>query len=406
MTARFGRRLLGVLATVALAGGSVSARQSALPPAVRAAAEGISSEQLAWDVAWLSADAQLGRNTPSPGFDAAADYIAARLARAGLVPAGDAGGFRQHYELHETRVETESGSLTVGDRRFALGRDVALRSFATPLSGPLAVVYVQHGWVIPGRGIDPYAGVDVRGKLVVAHGPRVLPKGIEVPQVGRVAIGAETPFVAAAKRGAAGVLFITQASDLVRWDDVRLAGTVRREMSPEVPSAYAAIPVTSLLMAPHVTDALFAGESLDGPTALRLADRGEFPASFQLKKSVTPHVAVAGRTIMRPFNVVARLDGSDPALTAETVTIAAHLDGAVGTRAVDGDAIYNAADDNASGSAALLAIAEQMAKAPRPKRTIVLCGTAVKSRGCGVSGGSCSSRRCRGRASSRTSMWT
>jgi Zn-dependent M28 family amino/carboxypeptidase len=371
MSRRFSRRLFTALAAVALAGGSVSARQPALPPAVRAAAEGISSEQLAWDVAWLAADEQLGRNTPSPRFDAAADYIAARLARAGLAPAGDAGGFRQHYELHETRVDAEGASLTVGDRRFVLGRDVALRSFATPLSGPLAVVYVQHGWVIPGRGIDPYAGVDVRGKLVVAHGPRVLPKGVELAQVGRVTVGAETPFVAAAKRGAAGVLFITQASDLVRWDEVRLAGTVRREMSPEVPSAYAAIPVTSLLMAPHVTDALFAGESLDGPTALRLADRGEFPASFQLKKTVTPHVAVAGRTVMRPFNVVARLDGSDPALKAETVTIAAHLDGAVGTRAVEGDAIYNAADDNASGSAALLAIAEQMAKAPRPKRTIV-----------------------------------
>ena len=40
---------------------------------------------------------------------------------------------------------------------------MALRSFATPLAGPLAVVYVQHGWVMSGRGIDPYAGVDVRG---------------------------------------------------------------------------------------------------------------------------------------------------------------------------------------------------------------------------------------------------
>lgn len=361
---------LAALATV-LAGATLTARQSPLPPAVRAAAEAISSEQLAWDVAYLAADEQLGRNTPSPRFDAAADYIAARLAKAGLTPAGDERGFRQHYELHETRVDAEGTSLTVGDRRFVLGRDVALRSFASPLAGVLPVVYVQHGWVIPGRGIDPYAGVDVRGKLVVAHGPRVLPKGVDVAQVGRVAVGAETPFVAAAKRGAAGVLFITQASDLVRWDDLRLAGTVRREMSPEVPSAYSAVPVTSVLMAPHVTDALFAGEALAGPTALLAADRGEFAPSFQLKKSVTLHVPVAGRTVTRPFNIVARLEGSDPTLKAETVTIAAHLDGAVGTRAVDGDAIYNAADDNASGSAALLAIAEQMAQAPRPKRTIV-----------------------------------
>ena len=122
MSPRLGRRVFAALAAVALAGGSVSARQSALPPAVRAAAEGISSEQLAWDVAWLSADEQLGRNTPSPRFDAAADYIAARLARAGLFPAGDSGGLRQHYELHQTPYDADSASLPWGDRRFALGR--------------------------------------------------------------------------------------------------------------------------------------------------------------------------------------------------------------------------------------------------------------------------------------------
>lgn len=356
---------------VTLAWAAVDARQPALPDAVRAAAERISSEQLAWDVAWLSADEQLGRNTPSPRFDAAAGYIGARLARAGLVPAGDHGTFRQHYELHETRVDTDAAALAIGDRRFTFGRDFALRAFAAPLTGTLPVVYVQHGWVIPDQGIDPYAGVDVRGKLVVAHGPRVLPKGVDVQQVGRVAVNAQTPFVAAAARGAAGILFITEAAELVRWDELKGANTVRREMEPSVPSAYAAIPVTAILMAPHVTHALFAGEVIDGPAVLGLADRGEFPASFQLKKTVAPAVQSAVRTVLRPYNVVARLEGGDPALKSETVTIAAHLDGAVGSRALDGDAIYNAADDNASGSAVLLAIAEQMAAAPRPRRTIV-----------------------------------
>jgi hypothetical protein len=350
---------------------TADAQQPVLPAAVRAAAEGISSEQLAWDLAMLAADDLQGRNTPSPRFDAAADYIAARLARAGLKPAGDAGTFRQHYDLHETRVDTDGATLTIGDRRFVLGRDFALRSFAGPVSGALPVVYVQHGWVIPGRSIDPYAGVDVRGKLVVAHGPRVLPPGVEIEQVGRVVVNAKTPFNAAAERGAAGILFITQSSELVRWDQVKGANTVRREMEPSVPSAYAALPVTSALMAPQVTEALFAGEALDGRTVLRLADRGEFPPSFLLKKAVSLHLPIAGRTMLRPFNVFAMLEGSDPRLRAETVTIAAHLDGAVGTRTVDGDAVYNAADDNASGSAALLSIAEQMAAAPRPKRSIV-----------------------------------
>jgi len=365
-----GRRVVSMLLAL-LACGALDARQ-VLPDAVRAAAESISSEQLAWDLAYLASDEQQGRNTPSTRFDVAADYIASRLARAGLTPAGDQGTFRQHYELHETRVDTDAAAITIGARRFAFGRDFAMRSLAAPLSGgALPVVYVGHGWVLPGRGIDPYAGVDVKGKLVLAHGPRVLPKGVDVQQVGRTVVNAQTPFVAAAERGAAGVLFITQASELVRWDEVRTANTIRRELEPAVPSAYAATPITSVLLTPEVTSALLDGEALGGRAALALADRGEFPASFQLKKQVTLHVPVASRTVSRPFNIVAMLEGSDPRRKAEAVTIAAHLDGAVGTRSVEGDAIYNSADDNGSGSAALLSIAEQIARAPRPKRTIV-----------------------------------
>lgn len=356
-----------------LACASLDARQQ-VPDAVRAGAEALSAEQLAWDLAYLASDEQQGRNTPSPRFDAAADYIATRLARAGLQPAGDpAGGqrtFRQHYLLDESRVDTSAASIAVGERRFAFASSFAVRSLAAPISGTLPVVYVGHGWVLPGRS-DPYAGVDVRGKLVLAHGPRVLPRGVDVQQIGRTVVNAQTPQVAAAERGAAGVLFITQASELVRWDDLREANTVRRELDPPVPSAYAAAPITSLLLTPPLTAALLDGETLDPSTALGLADIGEFPPSFELKKPITVELPLAARTTLRPFNVVALLEGADPVLKAQTVTIAAHLDGAVGTRVVDGDAIYNAADDNASGSAALLSIAERMAKAPRPKRTIV-----------------------------------
>lgn len=370
MRATFPSRAAFVLAGSMLLAATLDARQ-AVPDAVRATADGISSEQLAWDLARLASDDFLGRNTPSPGFDAAADYIAARLARAGLTPAGDNGTFRQHYELRETRVDTAAASITVNGQRFAFGAGFALRSFAAPLSGTLPVVYVGHGWVIPGKNIDPYAGLDVRGKLVLAHGPRALPAGVDVQQVGRVAVNAQTPFVAAAERGAAGILFITQASELVRWDDIRRANTIRRELEPGVPSAYSALPITSLLLTPPLTTALLDDEAVNGVAALGAGDRGDYPASFTLKKSVSIHVPVGTQTTMRPYNVVARLEGSDPSLKAEAITIAAHLDGAVGSRTVDGDAIYNSADDNASGSAALLNIAERMAAAPRPKRTIV-----------------------------------
>jgi hypothetical protein len=358
------------LVMVCILTATVRGQQATLPPAVRAAAEAISAEQLAWDLAAIAADENGGRNTPSPGFDAAADYIAARLARAGLKPGGDEGTFRQHYDLRESRVDTAGAAIEIAGRRFAFARDFAVRSLATSIGGDLPVVYVGHGWVIPDRKIDAYAGVDVRGKLVLAHGPRALPRGVEVQQIGRVNVGAETPFAAAAARGAAGLLFITQAAELVRWDAVKTANTSRRELEPAVPSAYSAVPITSLLLTPPLTSALLDGEQVDGAAALRLGDGADYPASFQLKKTIRVTVPIAAHTTYRPYNVVAILEGADPKLN-EAVTVFAHLDGAVGDREIDGDAVYNSADDNASGSAAVLSIAERMAAAPRPRRTIV-----------------------------------
>lgn len=363
-------RLLAA-ALALLAPAALLAQAPAVPAPVRAAADNISAEQLAWDLAYLAADDHRGRNTPSPGFDAAANYLSARLAAAGLKPAGDAGSFRQHYELHETRVDAPAAAIEIAGRRFTLGHDFAMRSLASPISGELPVVYVGHGWVIPERKIDPYAGVDVRGKLVLAHGPRALPRGVDVQQIGRVAVGAQTPFAAAAERGAAGVLFITQASELIRWDAIKSANTVRRELEPPVPSAYAALPMTSVLLTPEVTTALLDGEAVTGPAALRLGEPAEYPAAFQLKKTARVHLPVAAGAVYRPYNVVAILEGGDAKLKGEAITVFAHLDGAVGTREIAGDAVYNSADDNASGSAALLSIAEQLAAAPRPKRSIV-----------------------------------
>jgi hypothetical protein len=337
--------------------------------AVRGAADAISQEQLAWDLAFLASDELRGRNTPSPGFDVAADYIARRLEAARVTPAGDAGSYRQHYELRETRMDTESASVVVGADRFTFGRDFIMRSWAAPLAGDFAVVYAGDGWVIPERKLDPYAGADVRGKLVLVHGPRAA-QDVGLQQLGRIVAGAaQPPFVAAAQRGAAGILFIPPASELVRWDEGRRANTVRRELEPPVPSAYAATPITSLLLSPPLANALLNGEAIT-VDEVRQAQAGS-RAAFQLKKSVALRLASLSTTVHRPYNVVAKLEGSDPVLKDQAVTVFAHLDGAVGTRSVNGDDIYNSADDNASGSAALLSIVEQMAKAPRPKRSVV-----------------------------------
>ncbi|MSO50415.1 MAG: M28 family peptidase [Acidobacteria bacterium] len=361
------RTLLALVVVAAQVAGS-----AALPPTVRNAADGMTADQLARDLAFLASDELRGRATPSPGFDRAAAFIVNRLKAAGVTPAGDNGTYLQTYTMIESRVDSAASHIEIGGKRFALDADFVLRSFSgQPLTGTWPVVYVGHGWVIPDKGIDPYAGVDVRGKVVLTHGPRAMPKGVVIQQFGRVTVGASNVVTEAVRRGAAAVLMIPQTSNQPGWwQQLQRQNLVRRELDPWVPSAYAAAQVTSALLSPMGTDALMAGERFTTNEIVARGDAEDYPASFTLNKSVTFDIR-ASTVPHRPYNVVAKIEGRDPALRNEHITVMAHLDGAVSTRAVEGDDIYNSADDNASGSAGMLSIVEQMMKSERSKRSMV-----------------------------------
>jgi hypothetical protein len=363
---------------LALAASAHSQAPAVLPDAVRSAADGITADQLAKDLNYLASDELAGRNTPSAGYDAAAEYIATRLQKAGLKPLGDDGGFFQRYTMRESRLDGAAAWIEAVGRRLRLGDDFVLRSFAGPLSGTYEMVYVGHGWTVPSAGVDPYRAVDVKGKIVVVHGPRAQPKGVEIRQIGRVTIGAESPMRESHRRGAVALLYLPQGRALEGWERMRDQNTVRRELEPPVPSAYAAPPLTSVLLSTSAADALLAAEGM--PDLIDRGERLDYAASFPFRSRVTLNLP-ASTIDHRPFNVVAMLEGADPVLRGEYVTVEAHLDGAVGTRTVDGDPIYNSADDNASGSAAALAIAERMAAAPRPRRSIIFIWDSGEERG-------------------------
>jgi hypothetical protein len=342
-----------------------------LPPSVRKAADSITAAQLEKDLAYFASDELKGRNTPSPGFDLAAAYISKRLDAAGLKPLGDNGTFYQRYEMHEARVDTAAASITINGSALRLDDGFVLRSFAgKPLTGSWPLVYVGHGWMIPDKGIDPYAGVDVRGKIVVTHGPRAMPKDVTIQQFGRVTVGASNVVAEAAKRGAAAVLMIPQTSAQPGWwQQLHGQNVVRKELDPWVPSAYAAAQVTSALLSRAAVDGLMTGERYTAEQLVGRGDALDYPASFEFSKRVFFNIP-STTIVHRPYNVVALVEGTDPVLKNEYIVVQAHLDGSVGTRTVDGDAIYNSADDNASGSTGTLSIAERMMTV-RPKRSMI-----------------------------------
>ncbi len=354
------------------------AQQPVVPAAVRAAADRITREQLEADLHFLASDELKGRNTPSAGFDAAAEYIEKRLRRAGIQPLGDGGSYRQHYVMRETTLNAGEASIRIGDRSFTPGEGFTLRAFAGELitAQPVRAVYVGHGWTT--EGVDPYAGLDVKGRIVVVHAQRARPRGGKIEQLGRVTIGGTPPAVEAERRGAVAILYLP-SGEPAREGAPRQQATVRRELEPRVPSAYAAPPVTAIQLGEAAARALLEGTPLDPARLAAQAREQDYPASFELPAAVTIRLP-ATSVVHRPFNVVAGIEGADPALKNEYIVIQSHLDGAVGSRSVEGDIVYNAADDNASGSAASLSIAEQM-MAVRPRRSLLFLWDSGEERG-------------------------
>jgi hypothetical protein len=336
--------------------------QTSLPRRVREAADRISVDRLTQDIDYLASDALRGRDTFSPGLDSAAQFIIRRLKRAGLKPFGDNGTYLQRFVLRREVVDTAAAFLEFGGHHLRFG-DFVLYPYMRPVDATAPVVFVGNGARSPSMHIDSYAGVDVKGKFVL--GQLIPPNGISQDHPPADMQG---PRLAAENLGAVATLLIAIPQDLARWSEGITSRNMWSHLQLEGAPASGPPIGTTIYLKPETARLLLA----DSTVADRILNRSataDFPPSFQLAQPLTAHIPAR---VMRDssYNIVAVIEGSDAKLRREYVTIAAHLDGAL-QQIVLGDSIFNAADDNASGSAGILAFAEQMIRAPRPRRSVM-----------------------------------
>lgn len=351
----------------------------------------IEAKELLAHATWLAADERGGRLTGSPGQEEAAKYIAKHFESLGLEPLGEEVDgkrtFFQYYGIARTRVE-DSSRLKVGSLDLADG-------FAV-LGGKPVDVKVEGSLVFCGLGRVKGAASDLAPEqslagqiaIVTVKGPRggvdkqlsVEQKfGMCFPVFGQLGRTAKS----LAGKGAAAVVFVLVddpigLSDVLNYLAVAPGKDVLAAQFEGADAGMSGLsamlggggdgPPTLVLSVP--TSAKVLAELAIDPEALRkfLKGEGERPASKAdvgggLKLTIT-HDANA-----KASNVCAVLRGSDPKLAAEAIVYSAHMDH-VGRR-FDGE-VFNGADDNASGSAGLLAIASAWAKSKeKPKRSIV-----------------------------------
>jgi Zn-dependent M28 family amino/carboxypeptidase len=354
--------------------------------------DSIRQQDLRADLLFLAGDSMRGRLTDTEENRATADYIRSRFERIGLKPAAGNSYF-QNYNLM-TATLGEGNVLEVsGDdgavRRLRSGQEFYPQRFSASgrASGP--VVFVGFGIAASKPRHDDYAG-DVKGKIVLALDHEPGERDPASPFDGVVTSEPSTGWrkaLAAQEKGAAAILFV---SDVHNHPGAGNFEQAARNMWPErpariLPYTLAAWADRIRIPAAQISPALAA--TLVGGTGKTLEELGRSAeaagglAPIALPGARVDLTTAVDRHIVPDRNVVALLEGSDPKLRSEWVLVTAHFD----HNGADGAQIFNGADDNGSGTVALLEIADAYALAAaqgqRPRRSVLFAAWNSEERG-------------------------
>ncbi len=351
-------RTLIVAAVLIALSGAASRTASAGEPAIEAAAAAITAESLLATVGELADPAREGRLPGTSGYDGAAALMAERFAALGLQPAGDDGWF-QRFAIECNEID--ACALAVRDdgdswAELTPGSDFVCRGFTGSGEAESDVVFVGYGLSLPERGYDDYAGVDVDGRIVLAF--KQAP-GWKIDEEGWDRADNPRPKALAARAHGARALLLMNTTDA--WGGDHAIGSVLHgpgEHPVDMPQLHLS----------RAWAAVLAGEDLLLTKLRARIDSTRTPASRPLPGRARLAVTARHRPEADTMNVVGRLPGAEPADRDSVLIIGAHLDH-VGRQ---GAVVFPGANDNASGSAAVLAIAEAFVRSGlQPRHAVV-----------------------------------
>lgn len=341
----------------------------------------ISAAQLRTYLSFIASDEMEGRDTPSRGLDTVAKFIALNLTRWGFKPAGDDGTFFQKIALHREQVDSTKSIAEINGEKFNFGEDFVSAVPGT-MSGPL--VYVGRGWIVQPKGIDDYKGLDVKGKIMVVFG-QGFPQGITQADLRGAQPGTVvSPATYAQTHGAKGIITIINPTATPSWDTLRQramqpprAVVEKFQTQPQTPATTLAVP--SVTVSAKMATALLGGEKTDLSSITSRAQTADPVATFDFDSSKNVNITVVtSPSRVMTQNVVAIWEGGDPKLKNEYVAVGAHYDHIGICAPGTADPICNGADDDGSGTTALLGMAEALSHARlKPKRSVLFvwhCG--------------------------------
>lgn len=334
-----------------------------------------SEARLKRDVTFLASDECEGRGIGTKGLDKASEYIASQFAQAGLKPGGVGGTYFQPFQVIGSPELDGPATLVLHG---PMGQTIKLKqgsdfqvsglSGAADIKAP--IVFAGFGATAPKAGYDDYAGIDVKGKivLVLRHVPRW--SNDATPFDGSRKdqhAGLETKQSLAAANGAAALILVNDAVEADKGDPLmpydllaRASGGYtlanRTGAKPRLPFVQLRRSVAdTLFMSSLGTTLREAEQAIDRDLKPRSAPLSGWTASLEVKVK---------RSTVTVKNVVGVLEGAGP-LAKEIVVIGAHYDhlgyGGFGSMAKGVRAIHHGADDNGSGTTSLMEVARHFA---------------------------------------------
>ncbi|MCI0485448.1 MAG: M28 family peptidase [Blastocatellia bacterium] len=354
------RRGLALVMLAALSVVSVASAGNMPLPSSEATAS-ITVRDLKKHLSFLASDELGGRYTLSSSSAVAARYLASQLEYYGYKGAARDGSFFQKVPIGTRTVHTDQTGITLNTgadkKEFKYAEDFASQSpVGANVSGGL--VFVGYGISSPANKHDDYSGLDVKGKVVVLL--LGVPESLQDVKLEEHEQGEK----AAIAHGAAGMIIIAPRF-LHQWEQIkRFIGRERAGLPP--PSSTAGKDFPTFMAGPPLVKAL--AEAMGKAEAYLAESSGNLLKPATIPGTVELKMSVSAKDTPVAQNVVGILEGADPALKDQYVVFSAHYDH-LETR---NGQVFNGADDDGSGTVAVLEIAEALATGPRSKRSVLI----------------------------------
>jgi hypothetical protein len=361
-----------IVAVLTLGIGCAAPRTAPGPVPVTAAPPlgAVTAEELRRDLYAFAADSMHGRETGTEDATRALRFLVERVTQLGLEPAGDS-GFAQRVPMQKevfgpgTRIAVEEAG---GVREVKVGTDVVpllnLGAGVPPTKRTAEgeIVFVGYGLVTATPKRDDFAGLSLQGKVVVVVNGA--PAGVDSVKreelEGQAAISQRLAQILPQRPAAVIILLAGKGHELFEQSVPQFTRAVAlRTNASELPESERQIPLI-MLGVPVVGSPLL-------PTGWPSDDKAQVLRGRRLTARIEQN-----KTLITGYNVAAIVRGSDPTLSSTYVAFGSHYDHIGIVQPTAGDSIANGADDDGSGSMALLAIARVMQQAPvKPRRSVL-----------------------------------